>query len=77
MDEAAELSEGCVCPNCGEKMNKSIDGSLVFFVCPACGCTIDAENNNFELNKVCPNCNQTLEGYECSYCGYDLGSDFY
>ena len=76
MDELSELKEKCICPNCGEQMNISKNESTEIYVCPICGCTVDAENQNFESNSICPNCSQLLDGNECSYCGYDLGSDF-
>ena len=71
-----EMDKKWVCPNCGTEMNRSPDGSTNVYVCPECGCTIDAEEQNFELGNICPNCNQPIDGNECSYCGYDLGSDF-
>ena len=46
-------------------------------VCKDCGCCVSTnELNNVDTDHICPNCNQSLEGNECSYCGYDLGSDF-
>ena len=77
MENIAEIEEKWICPNCGEKMQHSPDGSTHTYVCPECGCSIDAEDQNFESNGICPNCNQVLDdGNECPYCGYDLGSDF-
>ena len=57
-------------------MNLSHEGPVFIYVCPECGCTIDAEEQNFDAENICPNCYQPMEGSECSYCGYDLGSDF-
>ncbi len=71
-----EKKEKCICPNCGATMERSIDISANVHVCPECGCTIESGGQNFESTNVCPNCNQLLEGNECPYCGYDLGSDF-
>lgn len=72
-----EEEKKCICPNCGEKMQKSPDGPDTLYVCEKCGCTIEATEQNLDASKACPNCNHLLEdGNECSYCGYDLGSDF-
>lgn len=76
MDVATELKEIWACPNCGTEMNLSHEGPVSIYVCPECGCTIDAEEQNFDAENICPNCYQPMEGKECSYCGYDLGSDF-
>ena len=66
-----------VCPNCGGEMEPSKNDSDEAYVCKDCGCCVDGnELCNFDTDQVCPNCNQHLEGNECSYCGYDLGSDF-
>lgn len=69
-----EMKDKWICPNCGTEMNKSPDNSA--YVCPECGCSIEAEEKNFESGNICPNCNQPMDGNECQYCGYDLGSDF-
>ena len=50
--------------------------SSQLYICPECGCTINAEEQKYDDEYTCPNCNQSLDGNECSYCGYDLGSDF-
>ena len=72
-----EMEEKWICPNCGEKMQRSQDNSTNTYVCPECGCSIDAEDQNFSSECICPNCNQLLDdGNECPYCGYDLGTDF-
>jgi transposase len=72
-----EMEDKCICPNCGEKMNRSENTTDSIFVCPECGCSIDADNQFYGSDDLCPNCNQLMEeGNECSYCGYDLGTDF-
>ena len=72
-----ELKKKWICPNCGEKMHLLSDSLPLTYVCPKCGCSIEAENQDFSSEGVCPNCNQVLDdGNECSYCGYDLGTDF-
>lgn len=76
MEEVVETKEKWVCPNCGEKMELSYNTDTPVYVCPACGCTVSAEEQNFENTSICPNCNQEMDGNECPYCGYDLGSDF-
>jgi predicted amidophosphoribosyltransferase len=76
MDMAAGLKKKCVCPNCGADMQLSATSESPVYVCPDCGCTIDGEHQDYGQENVCPNCNQPLEGNECPYCGYDLGSDF-
>jgi len=74
--ESEEEEEKCICPNCGETMKRSIDSSIPLYVCPKCGCSIEKTDQNLDSDMTCPNCNQLLEGNECPYCGYDLGSDF-
>jgi DNA-directed RNA polymerase subunit RPC12/RpoP len=76
MDVKTDLKNLWVCPNCGSDMNLSNNESNSVYVCPECGCTIDAEEQKFNFENACPNCNQIMDGNECSYCGYDLGSDF-
>ena len=76
MNNSSKLKELWVCPNCGTEMNLIEKDNSSYYVCPECGCTIDSEKQNFDIDSICPNCNQVLEGNECSYCGYDLGSDF-
>lgn len=72
-----ELKGKFVCPNCGSEMQLSSDAAVAMYVCPDCGSTIEAdEEQNFDGAGLCPNCNQQMQGSECSYCGYDLGSDF-
>ncbi len=71
-----EEDEKCICPNCGEIMNKSKDASIPLYICPKCGCSIEKTEQNLDADMACPNCNQLLDGSECPYCGYDLGSDF-
>ena len=66
-----------ICPNCGGEMQLSVNSSDDTYVCKECGCCVSKnEINNVDMDHCCPNCNQPLEGNECSYCGYDLGSDF-
>ncbi len=73
----SELKEKFVCPNCGSDMCLSPEGAVPMYVCTDCGSTIEAdEEQNFDSAGLCPNCNQPMDGSECSYCGYDLGSDF-
>ena len=72
----AETKKKCICPNCGTEMNISLHGDENVYVCPDCGCTIEAKEQNFDTSGICPNCNQELDGNECPYCGYYLGSDF-
>ena len=57
-------------------MKISYNDSTSCYVCPECGSSIDAKEQNYDSENLCPSCNQTLEGNECLYCGYDLGSDF-
>ena len=54
----------------------SFNSSTSYYVCSECGCSIYAEEQNYDCENLCPSCNQTLDGNECTYCGYDLGSDF-
>jgi tRNA(Ile2) C34 agmatinyltransferase TiaS len=72
----SETDEKCVCPNCGETMKRSLDPSIPLYICPKCGCSIEQTEQNLDSQMSCPNCNQLLDGNECPYCGYDLGSDF-
>lgn len=72
----SETEKKCICPNCGENMNRSLTASISLYVCPKCGCSIEKIDQNLNADTTCPNCNQFLDGNECSYCGYDLGSDF-
>ncbi|MEF8880097.1 MAG: zf-TFIIB domain-containing protein [Candidatus Thermoplasmatota archaeon] len=77
MEAELEMEKEVVCPNCGTSMKQSLDTATDIYVCPECGCSIEGdEESDFDNFAVCPNCNQPLEGNECSYCGYDLGSDF-
>ncbi len=77
MSVEMELDKKFVCPNCGAEMHLSTDAAVPIYVCSDCGCTIEAEEEqNFDSADLCPNCNQPMQGSECSYCGYDLGSDF-
>ena len=72
-----DVEEKWVCPNCGAKMKKSPDSQASIYVCPKCGCSIEATEQSLDADRVCPSCNQLLDdANECSYCGYDLGSDF-
>jgi len=71
-----ETEDKCICPNCGEEMKRSLDTSYPLYVCPKCGCSIEKSEQNLDSGMSCPNCNQLLDGDECPYCGYDLGSDF-
>ena len=75
--EPDEPEDIWTCPNCGVKMQKSLDVSPHIYVCPECGCTIEATEQNLDSFKICPNCNHIMDdGNECPYRGYDLGSDF-
>jgi membrane protease subunit (stomatin/prohibitin family) len=76
MDDTTNLKEIWICPSCGKEMNLSQNGSMSVYICPECGCTIEAGTQNYDINNLCPNCNQVIDENECSYCGYDLGSDF-
>ena len=76
MDLESNLKKICACPNCGAEMKISCYDSTSFYVCPDCGCSIEAIEQDYNCENFCPSCNQTLNGSECSYCGYDLGSDF-
>jgi ssDNA-binding Zn-finger/Zn-ribbon topoisomerase 1 len=76
MDAESNLKKVCTCPNCGANMKIINDGSTSYYVCSECGCSIYAEDQNYDCQDLCPSCNQALDGNECSYCGYDLGSDF-
>ena len=76
METTTELKKQWVCPNCGTDMKPSEDPESQVYICPECGCTVDGEDQDLSCGNVCPNCNQILEGNECPYCGYDLGSDF-
>ena len=65
------------CPNCGERMRKKSDISNVYHICLKCGYSMEGKEQNFDFGRVCPNCHHVLsDNIECSYCGYDLGSDF-
>jgi ssDNA-binding Zn-finger/Zn-ribbon topoisomerase 1 len=65
------------CPNCGSDMKKKTNTWGLFYACPECGCTTEGKEQNFDYGEICPNCGRTMdESNECSYCGYDLGSDF-
>ena len=65
------------CPNCGATMKKIMDENGIYRTCPKCGCTVEGHEQHFDENQVCPNCHQEMESNcECSYCGYDLGTDF-
>ena len=72
----SETDEKCICPNCGEIMKRSLDASIPLYICPKCSCSIEKTDQNLDSDMTCPNCNQLLDGSECPYCGYDLGSDF-
>jgi len=72
----SEEEKKCICPNCGEIMKRSMDASSPLYICPKCGCSIEKTDQNLDADMACPNCNQLLDGNECPYCGYDLGSDF-
>jgi hypothetical protein len=72
LETTSEVEKKWICPNCGSDMKRSSE----MYVCPECGCSIEAEEKNFDCGTTCPNCNQPMDGRECSYCGYDLGSDF-
>jgi hypothetical protein len=77
MYESMDMENKLICPNCGGNMEPSITDSNHVYVCRDCGCCIDSDELfNFDNEKTCPNCNQSIEGSECTYCGYDLGSDF-
>ena len=76
METVTEEEERCICPNCGVKVKPTLDISTNAYFCPECGCTIESVDQNFDTTATCPNCNQLLDGSECPYCGYDLGSDF-
>ena len=76
VETMTETNEKCICPNCGEIMKRSLDTSIPLYVCPKCSCTIEKTEQNLDSDMTCPNCNQFMDGSECSYCGYDLGSDF-
>ena len=75
MEVVTETEQKCICPNCGEPM-KRLPGEESIYVCEKCGCTIEGANQNLDADMCCPNCNQLMDGSECPYCGYDLGSDF-
>ena len=74
IENIAEIEEKWTCPNCGEKMQRSPDGSTHTYVCPECGCSIDAEDQNFDSNGICPNCNHNnrLPNKFCTQCGFKL-----
>jgi hypothetical protein len=76
MDVESDLKKICTCPNCGAEMRKNYYSATSYYVCSECGCSINAEERNYDSENVCPSCNQKLDGSECTYCGYDLGSDF-
>jgi hypothetical protein len=76
MDVRSDLKKICICPNCGSEMKITCNDSTSYYFCKECGCSIDAKELNYDCENLCPSCNQTLDGNECSYCGYDLGSDF-
>ncbi len=79
-EEALELSVDqdnvWVCPHCGEEMKLVKNREGCYHVCESCGCMIEGLEQDCELGSVCPNCHQVMDGGECSYCGYDMGSDF-
>lgn len=68
--------ETWTCPNCGGKMKRVVNNDVPYFVCPDCGSSLEESDLCYELKAICPNCHQPMDGNECSYCGYDLGSDF-
>ncbi|MFE3845471.1 hypothetical protein ACFL1L_01245 [Thermoplasmatota archaeon] len=72
----SDLKKVCACPNCGSEMKITYQMSTYYYVCSECGCSIYAEKQNYDCESFCPSCNQPLDGNECTYCGYDLGSDF-
>jgi DNA-directed RNA polymerase subunit RPC12/RpoP len=77
MEYVMDMEKKIVCPNCGASMKPSPNGEENTYVCPDCGSTIEEDEiQNFDTSGVCPNCNQPIDGNECSYCGYYLGSDF-
>ena len=76
MDVKSKYKKICSCPNCGSDMKISIIDFESYYICPECGCSIIAEEQNYDCENLCPSCNQIISGNECSYCGYDLGSDF-
>lgn len=76
MDVESKSKKICICPNCGNEMKISFNDSTSYYVCPECGCSMDSEIQNYDWCNICPNCNQEIDDNECSYCGYDLGSDF-
>ncbi|UCD13527.1 MAG: hypothetical protein JSW60_08220 [Thermoplasmatales archaeon] len=58
-------------------MKRVTSNSGLYHICEKCGCTIEGCEQNFEPEIVCPNCHSSMDSSnECSYCGYDLGSDF-
>jgi DNA-directed RNA polymerase subunit RPC12/RpoP len=77
MCSATDMETKYICPNCGGDMEPSPNQSDETYICNDCGCCVSTnELYNVDTDHICPNCNQPLEGNECSYCGYDLGSDF-
>lgn len=77
MEIKLEEEDTWICPNCGSKMEKLKNNPVICHVCPQCGCTIEGKEQNFDTESICPNCYQPMgDSSECSYCGYDLGSDF-
>lgn len=71
------MEDTWICPNCGATMKQVIIESGLFHICQKCGCTIEGRKQNFESESICPNCHSLMESEsECSYCGYDLGTDF-
>ena len=78
MESTVELEKEkkCISPNCGAEMKRSVESARPVYICEECGCTIQGEEQNFDTEGCCPNCNQPLDGSECPYCGYYLGSDF-
>lgn len=66
-----------ICPNCGAEMKRLTNKEGLFHVCQSCGCTLEGREQNYQMDSVCPNCHCSMDSnHECSYCGYDLGSDF-
>ena len=71
------MEEIWTCPNCGASMKKMTGEIGLYHICPKCGCTLEGQAQRFEANQSCPNCHREIDGNsECSYCGYDLGTDF-
>ena len=77
MYEQLDREHKFICPNCGGEMIPSKNELDDTYICKECGCCVHGDEiQDFNSDMICPNCNQPLEGNECSYCGYDLGSDF-